>query len=76
MDTYSMRDAAARCAKCGAFMPWDRSRLIEADTGIPAAAPALVERGICNRCEVQMDTASGAVSCASGAVQGGRYGLV
>lgn len=50
-DAYSEKDTAARCANCGSFMPWSRSRQVEKDTGIPAASPALVEDGICEKCE-------------------------
>lgn len=50
-DTYSMRSNQAQCSECAKFMPWSRSRLVEKDTGIPAAAPALVEIGMCESCE-------------------------
>lgn len=51
IDTYSMRDNAARCSECNRFMPWARSRQIEVDSGPPAEAPALVEKGKCARCD-------------------------
>lgn len=51
VDTYSMADNAARCAECGSFMPWSRSRQVERDSGFPAGAPVLVESGLCEKCE-------------------------
>ena len=51
MDTYSTKDNAARCSECAKFMPWSRSRQVERDSGIPAGAPALVEIGVCKKCQ-------------------------
>ena len=56
VDTYSLRDTAARCAACGAFMQWSRSIQVEVDSGFPAGAPALVERGVCRKCAENNDT--------------------
>ena len=50
IDTYSMKDNTARCAKCGSFMPWQNSVLVEVDSGFVAGAPALVEKGVCDHC--------------------------
>jgi len=56
IDTYSMKDPTARCADCGSFMPWSRSRQVEVDSGAPAGAPALVEQGVCSKCEANTVT--------------------
>lgn len=50
-DSYGQNDRQAHCSKCAKFMPWSRSVQVEKDTGIPAAAPALVEVGMCLKCE-------------------------
>lgn len=53
IDTYGLKYTAARCVLCGAFMPWSRSRFVEVDTAVPAAAPALVEKGVCVKCQTE-----------------------
>jgi hypothetical protein len=52
-DTYSERDCIAKCAKCGKFMPWERSRVIETSDCKEEPSPIYVECGLCVKCEAR-----------------------
>lgn len=52
MDTYSMNSKSAQCCKCGKFMPWERSNLIERSDGLPLPSLVLIEKGVCKNCEI------------------------
>lgn len=50
-DSYGPYDKQARCAQCGQFMSWDRSRLTEKSDGMPLPSPIYIEQGLCAECE-------------------------